>query len=297
MAAPSGLASPFAAVAAEAALLGSIWTLKPCRAYAPSVTPMLLTITAIQLCEGLIWPDVVPLSVRLANDIRCPFNNTLLTSVIALLVICQPVFLFLIALRTPPGVSRAQHPSAQLIGFLTVNFTIYAVLVMGIVVYVLSSDPKQRPFDVDSNGKPLFPYDVAYATSCSYRGPHGHLLWQFAGATRYSDLLPNSFGYLYGVAAAILLFYDKVEATFVLGFTSLFLVLMLKYENWGEAASVWSWSGILLHILWTVFPVVKAQFNIPTVTSWSELLGCGRRYEELPQKRPLCLAQVAPSDH
>mmetsp|Transcript_1152 Transcript_1152/g.4767 ORF Transcript_1152/g.4767 Transcript_1152/m.4767 type:complete len:292 (+) Transcript_1152:98-973(+) len=273
-----GSSVSFSFAVAELLLLAAVWAFRDSRPYARSFTPLAATVVFAEICEGLIWPHVQTFGSRLENSPECPWLNFLLTQAMLMAVQVQPVAICFLAKRTPLGSQHAQTKELHLLSSIAWAMAGLYWIAQGVT---FATDANDRVYHVYGNGSVVTPAGFSYATTCSYRGPHEHLLWQAGLTNRYSDFFPNAFAYFGVWIAAITMVHDKIEATFLMFVVAIFGSLLLAW-NGGEAGSVWCWTGILPFIFYAVFPHLKARFKIPDVVSWSSMM-------------PPCCRQGSPS--
>lgn len=271
----------FTVAAIEIFLLSLMWASKACRPYARALWPLAITVITVEVCEGFAWPYVIDLAHRMANSVQCPLINTVLTQTMLSVVSLQPLFWSSFAQHTPLG---AKHPHLKelnlLKGFAVMFFLAWCITCAATFIM----DAGDRVYEVDGHGTPLFPKGWSYATTCAYKGPHGHQLWQAATSNKFRDIAPNSLTYFGISAAAIFFMYDKVETIAWMIFFALFAVMFAAW-NGGEAGSTWCFSGILIFVFYVVFPNVKERLRINAVTSWSDFLPCQRLSCELDDSK------------
>lgn len=193
----------------------------------------------------------------------------LLTTISGIVINIQPAFIVFLAMRTPGNV---EHPNAKELGLVKTLAWITFFSTCANFVLTFATKEEDHMFLVRRDGTVPFPKALGYATTCAYKGPHGHQLWQWAWTNTYSELLPNDYPYFLVQATALALMYDKIEATCFFAFLSLFFLLVVAGWSVGEAGSVWCWSGILLHVFYLLFPHLKNRFSIPSITTWRGLL-------------------------
>lgn len=254
--------------AVEVSLVCIMWASTVTRPYARRLTLLILTVLTVEFCEGLSWPYVLDMSNRMANAVQCPLPNIILTTIATVAVFLQPLLACRFAMCAPLG---AVHPHKAELRLLLILSAIFFFSACTSFVLTMSTHEEDRVYQVDGRGAVAFPRGWSYATTCAYKGPHGHQLWQWAFGNRFSDVLPNTFTYNVNLLIAILLVYDKIEAIALTLFFSLYITMVFAW-NGGEAGSTWCFSGILCFVFYVVFPHLKVYFGIPAVTSWSEML-------------------------
>lgn len=241
---------------------------KASRPYARALGPWAMSVITVEFCEGLSWPYVIDLKDRLANQVQCPFVNSVLTQIILGAVYCQPLALSTFALRTPPGM---KHPHLRELNLLRLLSLLFLLGMCAAHTLTFLTDTKDRVYELDGDGAVVYPRGWSYATTCTYKGPHGNQLWQAAWANKFRDILPNAFTYLLNGAVAILLLCDKVEAIAWMLFMALFVIASSVVWLW-FTGSTWCFYGLLIFSFYTVFPQIKERYDIRTVPFWYDLL-------------------------
>mmetsp|Transcript_22750 Transcript_22750/g.49848 ORF Transcript_22750/g.49848 Transcript_22750/m.49848 type:complete len:257 (+) Transcript_22750:73-843(+) len=212
------------------------------------ILPLALSVTTIEALEFLIWRSGPPSYLALADpEASCSPTNVGATVVAYFTLLSQPlmdgVFLF--------STTRGGWLAGRLyrLSYWLIIGTMYLASIYKFTATHL--DASVSALDVETIADPKSLYSNR---TCTFVGPHGHLLWQFA----MEDLtVPEVVEAAYFILGLSWFLYRPfaIGATFFVCFNALLIGNLVYFEgNKPESYSVWCWQGIFIYLFVLVEP-------------------------------------------
>ena len=216
------------------------------------VIPLLVTILLVEIAEAFIWLDTTLLPITAKDGPSCSSYNRNWTFVFWFLMFpWQPLFCII-------PCRRVGHPRNKDV-FAAAEVVAWGLPILHILVYLgqvipQSMNPNFSPapprLKIQQNAMQTF----INSETCTYIGKNGHLFWTLATADCWAT--PNMSVYVILCLAMLCAKPKRFFAGIGLAMGGLVIALNSYYNGTVETASMWCWTGILVHFYFIAQPYV-----------------------------------------
>jgi hypothetical protein len=228
------------------------------------ILPLALSVTAIESLEVFMWLSEPSPSSMLADEgAHCSKTNIWATVAAYFVLMAQPL-LDGVFLSTTNGGLLASRICSGLYWFCAIGmFMAAAVLFCAAHFNLFGNGFESNKLDSTTIADPNSLYSNR---TCTFVGPHGHLLWQFSvNALKGPETIETS----YFILSLTWFMYRPfvIGATFFLGINGLLVGNMLYFDGSKEMYSVWCWQAVFIYFFFVVEPWVRGRQQLPNEES------------------------------